>query len=256
MRNILAGAHREALERFFGPNVLVAFDFDGTLAPLVPDPAHATMRRRTHDLLRELARLCRVVVISGRARADAAEKLRGIGVVEVLGNHGIEPWHAAHWQFAEVRRWLPLLEERASSLPGVTIEDKNFSVAIHYRRSPEKRRARAAILKTAATLGEVRAVGGKQVVNLLPSGAPHKGTALERERDRAGCDRAIYVGDDETDEDVFALDQPERLLTVRVGSKRGSAAAYCIPGQRAIDEFLRLLIDLRLRAEPRGRAAR
>jgi trehalose-6-phosphatase len=79
-----------------------------------------------------------------------------------------------------------------------------------------KKLARAAILEAAASLGDVRIVGGKQVVNLLPKGAPDKGKALERERERLCCDTAIYVGDDETDEDVFALDQPTRLLSIRV----------------------------------------
>ena len=82
-------------------------------------------------------------------------------------------------------------------------------------------------------LGPVRLVGGKHVVNLLPAGAPHKGLALERARARLGCDTAIYVGDDETDEDVFALDQPGRLLAIRVGRKPSSSAALLHPGPGA-----------------------
>jgi len=245
MRSILSVAHREVLEQLTWSNVLLAFDYDGTLAPIASDPGRARMRQRTRELLRELAKLYPVVVISGRTQADTRERLRGIDVLEVVGNHGIEPGHAAHEYVAEVRRWLPRLNQCAASFRGVTIEDKIFSVAIHYRRSREKKNARAAFLRIAATLGDVRVVGGKQVVNLLPAGAPHKGVALERERERAGCDTAIYVGDDETDEDVFGLDQPGRLLTIRVGSKCGSSATFCIPHQRAIDDLLRALVDLR-----------
>jgi trehalose 6-phosphate phosphatase len=138
----------------------------------------------------------------------------------------------------------------------VHIEDKIFSLAVHYRQSREKKKARAAILRAAAALGEVRIIGGKQVVNILPDGAPHKGIALERERERLRCDTAIYVGDDETDEDVFALDQPGRLLTIRVGAKRASAATYYISRQTTIDELLRTLIDLRRKLEQRKQAAR
>jgi trehalose 6-phosphate phosphatase len=87
----------------------------------------------------------------------------------------------------------------------------------------------------------VRLVGGKLVVNLLPAGAPHKGLALEAARERFGCDTALYVGDDETDEDVFALDQPGRLLAIRVGRRRGSAAGYYLRNQREIDRVLRVL---------------
>jgi trehalose-phosphatase len=105
-------------------------------------------------------------------------------------------------------RTAPLLGRRLSPFKGVRIENKTFSVAVHYRRSREKKKARAAILEAAAALGPIRVIGGKQVVNILPEGAPHKGIALERERHRLRRDTAIYVGDDETDEDVFGLDQP------------------------------------------------
>jgi trehalose 6-phosphate phosphatase len=91
----------------------------------------------------------------------------------------------------------------------------------------------------------VRVIGGKQVVNVLPLGAPHKGVALERERDRLGCDTAFFLGDDETDEDVFALDHPGRLLGVRVGAARRSHAAYYLKSQREVDALLARLIALR-----------
>jgi trehalose 6-phosphate phosphatase len=209
------------------------------------------MRASTRRLLRTLTTLYPVVIISGRAQADARKHLRGIAVEQVVGNHGVEPWHASRSLSDEVRRWLPLLERRFASLSGVTIEDKSYSVAVHYRRSREKRKVRAAIAEAAAALGEVRIIGGKQVVNLLPNGAPHKGFALERERARLRCDTSIYVGDDETDEDVFVLDQPGRLLGIRVGRSRASAAAYYIAGQQAMDDLLRALIDLRGEVERR-----
>ena len=80
------------------------------------------------------------------------------------------------------------------------------------------------------------------MINLLPRGAPHKGIALERERERLGCDTAIYVGDDETDEDVFALGQPGRLLTIRVGASPSSAASYYLRGQADVDGLMRFLL--------------
>jgi len=245
MKNILSQSNREVLRQFAWSNMLLAFDFDGTLAPIVADPAKARMRAQTRELLWELTKLSRVIVISGRAQPDILKKLRGVGVCEVIGNYGIGPWHPSNRHVAEVQRWRPVLDACVASLKGVKIEDKIFSVAIHYRQSREKKKARSAILTAAASLGPVRVIGGKQVVNILPNGAPHKGIALELERDRLHCDTALYVGDDETDEDVFALDQPGRLLTIRVGLKRTSAARYYIPNQVAIDDLLRLLLDLR-----------
>lgn len=245
MQNILSQSNREVLRQIAWSNMLVAFDYDGTLAPIVTDPARAKMRPETSELLWRLTKLSSVIIISGRARPDALQKLRGVGVCEVIANYGIGPWHPSNRYVAEVQRWRPVLDACVASLKGVKLEDKAFSVALHYRQSREKKKARAAILKAAASLGQVRIIRGKQVVNILPRGAPHKGIALELERDRLQCDTALYVGDDETDEDVFALDQPGRLLTIRVGLKRSSAARYYIPNQVAIDDLLRLLLDLR-----------
>lgn len=255
MKNILSKASRSILEEFAWSNVLLAFDFDGTLAPIVADPEQARMRHETRELLELLSRRYRVVVISGRAQPDALRKLRGSGVLEVIGNHGIEPWSATNRHAVAVQRWIPRLNAALSSFKGIIVEDKVFSVAVHYRQSREKKVARSAILEAAGALDGVRLIRGKQVVNVLPSGVHHKGTALERARERLGCDTAIYVGDDETDEDVFGLEQPGRLLSIRVGAKRASAARFYLPDQRAVDELLRTLVDFRRRSEPRGRAA-
>lgn len=256
MKNILSQASREVIEQFAWSNALLAFDYDGTLAPIVEDPDRAFMRPPTRQLLEQAARLYRTIVISGRAQDDALRRLRGVGVYEVVGNHGLEPWHGTHALIQKVRAWLGVLKDHLGGHKGVHIEDKIFSLAIHYRQSREKKKARAAILRGTGLLGPVRIIGGKQVVNVLPEGAPHKGVALERERERLGCDTAIYVGDDETDEDVFALDQPGRLLTIRVGAKRASAASYYLRGQEAMDDLLRILIDLRRQHDQTKQAPR
>jgi trehalose 6-phosphate phosphatase len=245
MKGILSQTERHVLEQFASSNVLLAFDYDGTLAPIVDDRDRASMRAKTRERLRALSAIYPVVVISGRTQADVLRRLRGTGVCDVVGNHGIEPWEATDVVKNEVSRWQPLLRERLASFRGVQIEDKGFSVAVHYRQSREKKRARAVILDSASRLGSVRVIGGKQVVNILPRHAPHKGLALERERARLGCDTAIYVGDDETDEDVFTLNQPGRLLTIRVGCKRASMADYCIRSQREIDSLIQALLTLR-----------
>lgn len=255
MKAILSQANREILEQFAWSNVLMAFDFDGTLAPIVTNRDRASMRSITRERLEALSKLYPIVVISGRSQADIRGRLKGTGVREVVGNHGIEPWQATDLVMVEVQRWMPTLEKRLAAWRGVQIEDKGFSVAVHYRQSREKKRARAAILETATALGDVRVIGGKQVVNILPSDAPHKGLALERERERLGCDTAVYVGDDETDEDVFGLEQPGRLLTIRVGAKRTSQAAYCLRSQAEMDELLRLLIELRVNSNRQRRTS-
>ena len=112
--------------------------------------------------------------------------------------------------------------------------------------------AQVLLLAVQIKRGDVRLIRGKQVVNLLPRDAPHKGIALEKARARVGCDTAVYVGDDETDEDVFGLDRPGRLLTVRVGRKRDSLASYFLRDQSEIDRLLIALLSVVPERRPGG----
>lgn len=245
MKRILAPAQRKVLERLAHTNVLLGFDFDGTLAPIVSKPDAAALRPSTRWLLARVAELYPCVVISGRSARDVASRVHGIAVRGVIGNHGLEPWRATRAIRREVERWRRALEEPLSHLTGVELEDKTFSLAVHYRRSRNKGRAVAVVRGLAENLTSVRIVGGKQVVNLVHAEAPHKGAALERERVRLGCDAALFVGDDETDEDVFALGRSGGLLTIRIGASRASEAAYCLANQREIDALLWRLAELR-----------
>jgi trehalose 6-phosphate phosphatase len=92
---------------------------------------------------------------------------------------------------------------------------------------------------------DARAVGGAEAVNLLPYDGPHKGSALQQARRAFACDTAIYVGDDDTDEDAFAADGADRLLSIRVGMRKQSAARYRLRSQREVDHLLRALIAMR-----------
>lgn len=245
MKDILAPAQRPVLSQLAWSNLLLGFDYDGTLAPIVDDPQQARMRATTRDLLEQVARLYPCVVISGRSQEDALKRVRGTGVFEVIGNHGLEPWRRTEPFAAQVQSWVPRLQDRLSGMNGVELENKSFSLAVHYRRAASRKQARAAILAAAAELDGVRVIGGKCVVNLIPRGAPHKGMALEMAREHLRCDVVLYVGDDETDEDVFALDDPGRLLTIRVGPDVRSRASFFIRDQAGIDALLARLLELR-----------
>jgi trehalose 6-phosphate phosphatase len=245
MRDILAPKQRALLEPFAWSRTLLAFDYDGTLAPIVERPEDAFMRPATRRLLTRASALYPTVVISGRAYPDVEKRVQGLGLRAVVGNHGLEPWKATRRIHRRVREWRPLFEQALASEPGVEIEDKNYSLAIHFRRSRAKKKVRAIVAEVVRNLQKARVIPGIEVVNIVPSDAPHKGMALERERSRLSCDTAIYVGDDETDEDVFALDQPGRLLSIRVGRKETSRADFYLESQAGIDPLLRLLARLR-----------
>jgi trehalose 6-phosphate phosphatase len=143
-----------------------------------------------------------------------------------------------------------LLEERLRDYAGVLIEDKQLSLSVHYRAAEEKVLAHRAILEVAEALRDVRVVGGKDVVNLVPRGAAHKGFALDELRRGAGCETSMYVGDDETDEDVFRMRRAHPIFTVRVGANRSSAAEYYLREQTEVDHLIGALLELRRCTNP------
>ena len=245
MTYLFSRPNQDLLEMFAWSNVMLAFDFDGTLAPLVDSPARAAMRPSTRRLLRLACRLYPCIVITGRTRQDTVGRLRNIDVCRVVGNHGAEPSPHGDAMRRRVRQWIPALTARLGRRQGVFIEDKGFSVALHYRQARERNATRRVVFSAARALDDVRLIGGKLVVNCLVPGARHKGLALERERTHFACDTVIYVGDDETDEDVFQIDRPGQLLSVRVGRRKTSAASYFIRNQAEIDKLLERLVALR-----------
>ena len=232
--------------RFARPGTLLGLDYDGTLAPIKRRPETARLSDSTRTLLRHVALEYPTVLITGRARRDARHLLGDLTDIEIIGSHGVEGLEAPHKSLeARVAGWRAVLDRRLGAQPGIVIEDKRYSLSVHYRLSPRPSAARVAVMRAVTALQGARMVGGKSVINLLPHGAPHKGAALLAACGRHHSPRAIYVGDDETDEDVFALSQPEKVLTVRVGQRRGSAASYYLRTRGDVDKLLRLLLTRR-----------
>ncbi len=242
MKYLLSRASLPLLARLAHQRTLCAFDFDGTLAPIVDHPDAAGMRKRTQDLLRRVASLYPCIVVSGRNRASVLKKLNGVQVAGVLGNHGAESGRAQGSR-RDVKRWKAALEHEFDPLPGTWIEEKESSLAIHYRLCSQKANARRRILAAAGKLKNVRVFGGKDVVNVMAKLAPHKGDALAAERDRLRCNWVLYLGDDENDEDAFAIGG--NIVPVRIGRKQRTHARYYLRTQAEIDDLLELLVQLR-----------
>jgi trehalose 6-phosphate phosphatase len=236
---------RAALRTFAARRLLVAFDFDGTLAPIVRQPEAAAMRARTAQLLAEVARRYPCAVISGRARPDVRERVLGIPLRAVLGNHGGRPRRRVRAARRLVLRWRRQLANLLPPVPGIIVEDKGMGLAIHYRRARARGAARRHVLAAVAQLRDTRVVEGKMVVDVLPEDATDKGQALLALCQRLRCDAALYVGDDTTDEDAFALADRFPVLGIRVGGARGSRATAFLPEQGAIDRLLAELLRLR-----------
>jgi trehalose 6-phosphate phosphatase len=247
MQTILANDHRPLLAGFAHANVLLALDYDGTLAPIESSPAAPEMREKTRQLLTEAARLYPCVIISGRALDDLSERLRDIPVWYLFGNHGLEPPPPGGASHTPATEWARLLGRLLPDDPGILIEDKRYSLTIHYRNARDKRRAVEAIDRVVADLPDARALGGAEAVSLLPRGGGNKGVALQQACRWFACDSAIYVGDDGTDEDAFSSTYPEKLLTIRVGAAANSRARYHLDSQDEIDALLQVLVDVRTR---------
>ena len=245
MKPILGREGRAALAGCRERGALLAFDFDGTLAPIVADPALAALRPSTRRLLARLARRSTCVVLSGRAVDDVAARLAGVGIVHVVGNHGaafaLTPSARAAAR-SRAARWLARLSAALEGRPGLRLEDNGLSLAVHYRRAPDPQAARRAIRRAARALPGVRLLDGKRVVNVLPARAPHKGAVLAAlaRRLRAHC--VLFLGDDLTDEAAFATPVAPAYVTVRVGRSRASAAAFVLSSQREVDALLRELL--------------
>ncbi len=255
MKYLLSSGNSGVLAQLAWSRVLIALDFDGTLSPIVVDREQARMRPRTAMLLEKVAASYPCAVISGRSRNDVATRLGNARVQYVIGNHGLEPGASLDEYAVDVAHARKLLTEALSVWPGIDIEDKQYSLAIHYRRARQKQHARDAISRAVEGVSAfMRIVPGKQVINVVPLRAANKGDALLNLRRTAGADTALYVGDDVTDEDVFRIDQPGRLLTVRVGASRSSSAAYYLRDQSDIDPLLARLVSLRQERPPHDEA--
>ncbi len=244
-RDILDRHHVLTLRTYAQSRILLAFDYDGTLSPIAPTPGRARLPAQTKRLLIRVAKAYPLVVISGRALADISERVADIGVRQLFGNHGLEWSGATSRPRAQVRQWVDRLHEQLNGTAGVMIEDKVHSVSVHYRAAPDHHRALRQILPVVRALRGVRVICGAAAVNLLPDHGANKGVALRRALETSGCERALYVGDDETDEDAFAALEPDKLLAIRIGASDKSRARYHLESQQSIDLLLRALIEAR-----------
>lgn len=190
-------------------------DIDGTLAPIVDDPAAATVPAQTRSALEALAeRFALIGCISGRRAAEARD-LVGLAGIAYAGNHGLEVLRpgsdeiefdpAVAGRAEAARDFLSGVDREELARRGLRVEDKGPIQALHWRGAPneEAAEAQASELATAAGAGgEIEPRWGRKVLELRPAGGGDKGHAVENLLgDRV--DAAVYAGDDLTDIDAF-----------------------------------------------------
>ncbi len=235
------------------PVLLVASDYDGTLAPIVSDPGQAKPLREAVVALRTLAQLpqTHVAIISGRALRDLATLIGMPQDIHLIGSHGSEfdPDFAASLppQATKLRdHILAEMSEIAGQADGFHVEVKPASVAFHYRNADpnDAKHAVQSLLSGAGAEEGVFTKHGKKVVELGVV-STNKGDALELVRHRAGASAVIFIGDDVTDEDAFALlTGPDLAVKVGPGQTR---APYRVDNQEQVARILARLSELRTR---------
>lgn len=221
MQHLFSPDGEAALSQAMRQRPLLAFDFDGTLAPIVARPGDARLSRAVAARLATLAARLPVAIVTGRSVDDVRGRL-GFEPRYIVGNHGAEDAAASVGErppdtvLTPVRK---MLDAQADVLraAGVTVEDKGRSLALHYRLSRHREAAVLTIDELLAGLDDkLRVFGGKMVVNVVPREAPDKAEAVHRLVRRCGASCAVFAGDDVNDEPVFAAAAPG-WLTVRVG---------------------------------------
>ena len=241
MQHLFSPEGESALARTLQHRPLLAFDFDGTLTPIVARPNDARLSKGVSARLATLATHLPVAIVTGRSIDDVRGRL-GFEPRFIVGNHGAEEEGrvAAAGESSEAFSGLRLrLRERlpALSAAGVTVEDKGHSMALHYRLSRTRERALQLITELLADHDDaLRVFGGKLVVNVVPSLAPDKADAVRALVLRSGVRCAIFAGDDVNDEPVFAT-APADWLTIRVGRDDPRSKAQWFldsPGEMAL----------------------
>ncbi len=249
MKHLFTPEGQAALDATMRLRPLLAFDFDGTLAPIVSHPDDALIPPDVADKLQQLSRHLPVAIVTGRAVADVRARL-GFEPQFVVGNHGAEDGLGTADAARRARRLDPLRQRLAArhaelAALGVHVEDKDQSIALHYRQARPRQRAISLISELLAPADDaLRTFSGKMVENVVAADSPDKAEAVQSLLARSGARSVVFAGDDVNDEPVFVAAPPE-WLTVRIGRDvENSRARFFLDGPAQVSTWLQAMLDL------------
>lgn len=235
----------------------VAFftDFDGTLVRIERRPGGVRLAAPLRRLLAQLARAGAVVgVVSGRRLADVRGRV-GVGGIWYAGVHGFflrDPANLLHSflnpkEKVVVARASRRLARLLRGIPGIALEPKEATVAVHYRGASRRsvEQARAVVGRVAREEGGLRLVAGKRVWEFFPRRCADKWSAIRfiLRRERGHARAIVFLGDDTSDERVFARLRPAGISVV-VGRRRRTAARYFLRSPAEVRRFMRNLAEV------------
>ena len=244
----------------------IFLDYDGTLTPIVDDPAKARLSAQTKKVIKRLAEHFSIAIISGRDLSDVRNMV-GIEDIAYAGSHGFDiAGPGGQYRDQEQGKgFLPALDRAEAELhrilkglPNARVERKRFAIAVHYRQVD---RARLDELKkrfneVLSHYPELRKTTGKEVVELRPNVGWDKGKALLSlvEALYAGSGRVmpVYIGDDDTDEDAFRAIRDRGIAIVVGTGERRSAAHYALRDPDEVTQFLHELTVMAETEVPKG----
>lgn len=221
--------------------LLVVCDYDGTLAPIAIHPSRAFPQRGAREALQALLRHPehRITVLTGR-RAQEVLGFLELPELQVIGLHGLE-WPGRP-EAPRDREAIQQIVSRLPQLEGMWLEDKGWTLAVHYRDTPEPQQATAAELLAAVPLPEGwEAMPGKKVCEYRPIGYG-KGWAVEQLALEHPQHHPVFIGDDRTDEEGFAAVLGLGGTAVKVGGGE-SLAPYRLGNSLEVVELLSLWVQ-------------
>lgn len=245
---------QSSLSRFASSRLAFFVDYDGTLTPIVAHPSEAVLSDRGKETLAHLSASFPVAVVSGRDRAEV-EALIGLEGIYYAGSHGFDITGPGGFSEQFGADYAGSLNEAAgevaqslASIEGVWVERKRYAVAVHFRQAPEAGdRVRRVVRDVAAKSGDLRVSGGKKIFELRPDLDWDKGRAVTHLLDVLGLSGSdvtpLYLGDDETDEDVFGVFRSGPGVGIVVGTEhRLTLADFALADPGEVIAFLNRIV--------------
>ncbi|MFH1655712.1 MAG: trehalose-phosphatase [Candidatus Omnitrophota bacterium] len=202
-----------------GKRLVFFLDYDGSLTPIVDKSELAVLSNEMRDVIKELAEKHTVAIVSGRLRDDV-EKLVGIKGLFYAGSHGFDiagPGFSMVHPVAKeaipiVLEVIKKLKKELGNINGLLVEEKKFSVAVHYRLVDEDKylsKIKEAVERNIQSHKQLRLMQGKKVFEILPNIDWNKGMAIRwiMQALKISWEEAsvVYIGDDTTDEFAFRV---------------------------------------------------
>ena len=230
-------------------------DYDGTLTPIVDNPSLAVMSDEMRQVIIRLSSEFFVAVVSGREREEV-ESLVKIKGIFYAGSHGFDIAGPGKKMILEearqarprISRLVGELKEKLGGIEGVLLEEKKFSIAVHYRLVKDKDlpAIKEAVKDGQARSKDLRLLAGKKVFEFLPAIDWHKGRAvrwlMEAMNFSYGREQIFYIGDDVTDEYAFRQVRCRGAGILVCEDNRISAARFYLKSQTEVKAFFEEII--------------